>query len=441
MQRDKNRFCELCNMVFSSDVVAKSHYEGKTHSKNLHKQTLHPPDKKTEELLSPNPADKVEQKAAADVHGDATATNSNLKDPDRYCSLCAASFNNPQMALQHYNGRRHQRNKARQELLKKLGDDVQQANSLMCQICGVPFDSVEMYQAHMQGNRHLTREKKISELFKSQPKVYNTFADELADYIQVQKARGINPKTSQVLAQDDAAKGDQEEVEPQEVSDDWESAETIPNFHPPHPSQPGPWHPVYPRPAWPLHEPEYNGPPPLLQCSDPPRFMLGPTESGQHRRHLSSSSCSTPSSSSSSSSCSSSTSDSDDGDDGRRRPTRKNGLMKRKTEGSDKEGRRLKRQRRGGERRKRRRKEQSAESEDEGRRQKQGTSSSKKHQKQENIDGDVTETEKDPHLQTKSSAGHDKQKLKHRKEKKKTKDKPDGRTEEEKLWDDSILGC
>lgn len=287
----------------------------------------------------------------------------------------------------------------------------------------------------------LTREKKISELFKSQPKVYNTFADELADYIQVQKARGINPKTSQVLAQDDAAKGDQEEVEPQEVSDDWESAETIPNFHPPHPSQPGPWHPVYPRPAWPLHEPEYNGPPPLLQCSDPPRFMLGPTESGQHRRHLSSSSCSTPSSSSSSSSCSSSTSDSDDGDDGRRRPTRKNGLMKRKTEGSDKEGRRLKRQRRGGERRKRRRKEQSAESEDERRRQKQGTSSSKKHQKQENIDGDVTETEKDPHLQTKSSAGHDKQKLKHRKEKKKTKDKPDGRTEEEKLWDDSILGC
>lgn len=83
-------------------------------------------DKKTEELLSPNPADKVEQKAPADAYGDATATNSNLKDPDRYCSLCAVSFNNPQMALQHYNGRRHQRNKARQELLKKLGDDVQQ---------------------------------------------------------------------------------------------------------------------------------------------------------------------------------------------------------------------------------------------------------------------------------------------------------------------------
>lgn len=32
---DKQKFCELCNMVFSSAVVAKSHYEGKIHTKNL----------------------------------------------------------------------------------------------------------------------------------------------------------------------------------------------------------------------------------------------------------------------------------------------------------------------------------------------------------------------------------------------------------------------
>lgn len=32
-------------------------------------------------------------------------------------------------------------------------------------------------------------------------------------------------------------------------------------------------------------------------------------------------------------------------------------------------------------------------------------------------------------------------KPKYRKEKKKTKEKVDTRTEEEKLWDDSILGC
>uniref|UniRef100_A0A8C7Y8V5 Uncharacterized protein n=1 Tax=Oryzias sinensis TaxID=183150 RepID=A0A8C7Y8V5_9TELE len=205
----------------------------------------------------------------------------------------------------------------------------------------------------------VTREKKISELFKSQPKVYNTFADELADYIQVQKARGIAPKTSQGLAQGDAAKGDQEE-EAQEESENWEMAGTIPN--PPHP--PSVWS--------------------VASCIS--RILL-------------------------------------------------------KNEGSDKGGRRLKRQRRGGEmrrRRKRRRKEQAVESEDEGRRKKQRISSDKK-QKDKRQQSSVMEEEKDPHLQT---TEHDKQaKLKYGKERKKTKDKPDRRTEEEKLWDDSILGC
>lgn len=59
-------------------------------------------------------------------------TEVDLKDPNKYCALCAASFNNPQMALQHYNGRKHQRNQARQELIKELGDDVQQGNTSSC---------------------------------------------------------------------------------------------------------------------------------------------------------------------------------------------------------------------------------------------------------------------------------------------------------------------
>lgn len=42
MPADKERFCELCNMVFSSPVVARSHYEGKVHTKNLRKQGLQP---------------------------------------------------------------------------------------------------------------------------------------------------------------------------------------------------------------------------------------------------------------------------------------------------------------------------------------------------------------------------------------------------------------
>lgn len=60
------------------------------------------------------------------------STEVDLKDPNKYCALCAASFNNPQMALQHYNGRKHQRNQARQEVLRELRDDDQQGNTGSC---------------------------------------------------------------------------------------------------------------------------------------------------------------------------------------------------------------------------------------------------------------------------------------------------------------------
>lgn len=65
--------------------------------------------------------------AAATVPG----PDVDLTDPNRYCPLCAASFNNPQMALQHYNGRKHQRNQSRHELLKELGNKVQQGNNAL----------------------------------------------------------------------------------------------------------------------------------------------------------------------------------------------------------------------------------------------------------------------------------------------------------------------
>lgn len=32
---DKNKYCNLCNMIFTSPVVALSHYLGKIHAKKL----------------------------------------------------------------------------------------------------------------------------------------------------------------------------------------------------------------------------------------------------------------------------------------------------------------------------------------------------------------------------------------------------------------------
>lgn len=87
--------------------------------------------------LSQDP-DTIEQKSAPEGAMDPTGTTTapstevDLNDPNKYCALCAASFNNPQMAVQHYNGRKHQRNQTRQDLLKELGDDAQQGNTWSC---------------------------------------------------------------------------------------------------------------------------------------------------------------------------------------------------------------------------------------------------------------------------------------------------------------------
>ncbi len=45
-----------------------------------------------------------------------------LSDTNKYCTLCSASFNNPLVAQQHYSGRKHQRNQARQETMDQMGE-------------------------------------------------------------------------------------------------------------------------------------------------------------------------------------------------------------------------------------------------------------------------------------------------------------------------------
>lgn len=75
--------------------------------------------------------ESTDPRAVATVSG----PDVDLTDPNRYCTLCAATFNNPQMALQHYNGRKHQRNQSRNKLLKELGNKVQQGNTVSVFLC------------------------------------------------------------------------------------------------------------------------------------------------------------------------------------------------------------------------------------------------------------------------------------------------------------------
>ncbi|XP_071372677.1 zinc finger matrin-type protein 1 isoform X2 [Centroberyx affinis] len=506
---DKDRFCELCSMVFSSPVVARSHYEGKVHAKNLRKQGLQPTDislKGAEMPTLPNlaqastNADQTSAREGGMEPLDPAATTMpstevDLRDPNKYCALCAASFNNPQMALQHYNGRKHQRNHARQELLKELGEDAQQgtavatpgsvtANSLTCQMCSVKFNSVEMYQAHMQGNKHQIKEKKVVDLCKSQQKVYSTFADELADYVQVQKARGITPNTSHALPQRDTELEGEEE-EGTNTVDSVQLNKSRPNLPPPsnRPHHPHPgsyypaagWHPPYQGPpanyslkgtscGW-----EYNFPPPPLPGAGSPQFTNWPMAKRRRRNQSSSSSYTTSSSSWSSSSSYSSSSDSDDSEyqhrERKRRIRRNRGERGRRAReedsGEERRGKRQSRVRDDDSEERRR----IAESEKERRRKRQKNHGKGRRPEKKSREEDCEEEggervmkdlkPEDPmekregtevHMQVESNIeqGEREQakpsKPKHRKEKKKTKEKVDTRTEEERLWDESILG-
>ncbi|XP_056294475.1 zinc finger matrin-type protein 1 [Pseudoliparis swirei] len=478
MATDADHFCELCNMVFSSHVVAKFHYGGKVHAKHLRRRGLAPP-----EARSPRP-DGGDLKAAPRGDGEhpqdptGTAAEADPEDPKKRCALCAASFNNPLMASQHYNGRKHQRNQARRDLLKELGDDARQANSLMCQMCSLQFSSVEMYQSHMQGNKHQNREKKVVDLCKSQQKDYNTFADELADYIQVQKARGITPKAGQALPQREG-EGDEEEEEAFDGGDVVEP-DLPPTAHPPHHSRPpgcyypaaAGWRPPHLGPPWPSHPLDYScpPPPPLPPGGGPPPFT-----DRKRRRKRSSTSSSSPSSSSSFSSSDS------DGSDYRRRGKRRIRRSRREADRKPREEEEEEEKRRKRRRRERddddseeRRREESGGSEKEGGRKRQknpgrqrrrenkyreedcevegGGEEEEEEEEERGMDRleaeDTLDSRKETeeHIEAEMDVEHGEggqggARPKDRKEKKKTKERADTRTEDEKLWDDSILGC
>ncbi|XP_051933271.1 zinc finger matrin-type protein 1 [Hippocampus zosterae] len=468
MPSDKDRFCELCNMVFTSPVVAKSHYEGKVHTKNLRKQSPQKAANNAVVSTLPRPVVDCATEDHVSESGDVTSNpNTASSDPNKYCVLCAASFNNPQMALQHYNGRKHQRKKARQEMLKEL-PDVQEENALTCAICNLQLNSVEMYQAHMQGNKHHARERKVFKLCKTRQKSYSTFADELAHYIQVQKARGLTPKIGSNLSKNEAQNEDDQSEEVADVQKGHmaQQNQTLANFSPtydPHPRYRVPhfgvegFQPPYVGPPWPSRGWDCDGPPSFQHLRPSLESAARPLK--RRRKCSSSSSYSTSSSSSSSysSSFSSGASDSDAGE--RRQRERRRNKRSRRERGrrsgaasSDKARRKQQKRTRDNYSEERRRNDV-GESGDE-RRQKRKHPSKQRRQvrkraaeedqvKSSVVPTDTMETreETDANVVEQSDRPEDHAGVKCRKEKKKTKEIMDNRTEEEKLWDDSILGC
>ncbi|XP_029869104.1 lysine-rich coiled-coil protein 1 isoform X4 [Aquila chrysaetos chrysaetos] len=205
---DKNKYCNLCNMFFTSPVVALSHYLGKIHAKKLKQLSVdqaHMPAQSMQPVsaLQKPSAEKPLLPSKAEESSSSSNTRLKLNDPDKYCKLCCAPFNNPVVAQQHYVGKKHRRNEARKKILEELGDKAVPAESstnavgvgyYMCPICNVTLTSIETYQSHVQGNKHQIKETVLVNLMKKSKKTYDSFQDELMDYSKVQKARGIEQR-------------------------------------------------------------------------------------------------------------------------------------------------------------------------------------------------------------------------------------------------------
>uniref|UniRef100_A0AAY5F2A2 Zinc finger protein 346 n=1 Tax=Electrophorus electricus TaxID=8005 RepID=A0AAY5F2A2_ELEEL len=147
-QDDKYKACHVCNMTFSSAVVAESHYQGKVHAKNLRLKNIGP---HTQALPQPKAQAKREDGQAAGEQDPAD------QDPNRFCSICQASFNNPLMAQQHYVGKKHRKQLTKQKLMETYGPSPAPASTVKgypCTVCNLELNSVEQYQAHISGSKH-----------------------------------------------------------------------------------------------------------------------------------------------------------------------------------------------------------------------------------------------------------------------------------------------
>ncbi|XP_059207359.1 zinc finger protein 346 isoform X3 [Centropristis striata] len=158
---DRSKVCHLCNMTFSSPVMAESHYQGKVHAKNLRLKNVGPQAPAVASQTPPTVQPK--KKPADELSLQATGGGNNNDNPDRFCSICQASFNNPLMAQQHYVGKKHRKQMTKMKLMETYGPSTTPASTLKgypCTICSIELNSVEQYQSHISGAKHKNQVKK-----------------------------------------------------------------------------------------------------------------------------------------------------------------------------------------------------------------------------------------------------------------------------------------
>ncbi|XP_010887343.1 zinc finger protein isoform X1 [Esox lucius] len=183
---DRNKCCTLCNMFFTSAIVAQSHYQGKTHAKRVRlvlgetaciPTATNSPTTTDSSPSTPQPNDNTSPPAPPALPWPSSlappvavaVVGSGGGETGKYCCLCGAWFNNPLMAQQHYQGKKHRRNAARARLLEQLAGSIDATettglrSSYSCSVCSVVLNSIEQYYAHLQGSKHQNNLKQVQQ--------------------------------------------------------------------------------------------------------------------------------------------------------------------------------------------------------------------------------------------------------------------------------------
>lgn len=156
-ETDRYKVCLVCNMTFTSAVMAQSHYQGKVHAKNLRLKIVGLQNTAVAPQTAASPTVPTKKQKTAD------APLNDKSNPNHFCSMCQASFNNPLMAQQHYQGKKHQKHMKKMKLMETYGPAKARATTVKgypCSICNIELNSVEQYQSHISGAKHKNQLKK-----------------------------------------------------------------------------------------------------------------------------------------------------------------------------------------------------------------------------------------------------------------------------------------
>ncbi|KAM4818918.1 zinc finger matrin-type protein 1 isoform 2-T3 [Thomomys bottae] len=145
---DRSKFCDPCNMIFSSSVVAHSQCEGKIHEK-------------TQRQL-------MEERNQISSSGfQPMMTGTRIPFATASAFLKPFAVKPPPVHMRTY----------------------------VCRICRIIFTSLSMFRSHMQGSEHQIKESFVINLVKNSKKTQNDYPGECADFIQVQKSRELDSTT------------------------------------------------------------------------------------------------------------------------------------------------------------------------------------------------------------------------------------------------------